>query len=107
MKKRSRKSGEGTPAARPYPTSGEMIARRSVPIKALHAKTGEYVRKAQAGEGPIVISDRGKNVAVLAAIGSLPATRRKRVLLAEFAAMMNASAEAFVAATVAEERAAR
>ena len=60
----------------------------SITIKELHATTGEHVRRAGAGRGPVFITDRGKQVAVLANPSLLKPRRRKRTLLPEFEAMM-------------------
>jgi prevent-host-death family protein len=60
----------------------------SITIKELHATTGELVRRAGAARTPIVVTDRGRPVAVLANPAMLAWRRRGRVLLPEFAALM-------------------
>lgn len=60
----------------------------SITIKELHATTGDHVRRAGASRTPVVITDRGAEVAVLANPSLLKPRRRKRVLLPEFEALM-------------------
>jgi prevent-host-death family protein len=60
----------------------------SITIKELHATTGELVRRAGAARNPIVVTDHGRPVAVLANPAMLARRRRGRVLLPEFAALM-------------------
>jgi len=60
----------------------------SITIKELHATTGELVRRAGSARTPIVVTDRGRPVAVLANPAMLARRRRGRVLLPEFAALM-------------------
>jgi prevent-host-death family protein len=60
----------------------------SITIKELHQTTGECVRRAGASRTPVVVTDHGKPVAVLANPSLLKAKRRKRVLLPEFKALM-------------------
>ena len=62
----------------------------AVTIKELHATTGEHVRRAGLSRTPIVITDRGRPVAVLANASLLAQRKRKRTLLPEFEAMMAA-----------------
>jgi antitoxin (DNA-binding transcriptional repressor) of toxin-antitoxin stability system len=57
----------------------------SITIKQLHAKTGEHVRRAGQSRTPVPVTDRGKLVAVLVAPYLLPAKRRRRTLLPEYA----------------------
>jgi hypothetical protein len=57
-------------------------------IKQLHDDTGPLVRRAGASRRPIPITDRGKQVAVLANPALLRPQRRNRVLLPEYEAMM-------------------
>lgn len=59
-----------------------------ITIKELHATTGEQVRRAGRSRTPVVVTDQGEPVAVLANPALLKRARRKRVLLAEFAALM-------------------
>jgi len=60
----------------------------SITIKQLHQTTGECVRRAGASRSPVVVTDHGKPVAVLANPSLLKSKRRKRVLLPEFKALM-------------------
>ncbi len=59
-----------------------------VTIKQLHATTGDYVRRAARSRSPIIVTDRGEAIAVLAHPALLRSRRRKRTLLPEFAALM-------------------
>jgi prevent-host-death family protein len=60
----------------------------TITIKELHATTGDHVRRAGASRSPVIITDRGEEVAVLANPSFLKPRRRKRILLPEFAALM-------------------
>ena len=60
----------------------------SITIKELHATTGAHVRRAGSSRAPVVITDRGQPVAVLANPSLLTPRRRKRTLLPEYKAMM-------------------
>lgn len=60
----------------------------SITIKELHATTGEHVRRAGASRTPVLVTDRGQPVAVLANPNLLAKRRRRRTLLPAFAAMM-------------------
>jgi prevent-host-death family protein len=61
-----------------------------ISIKELHALTGEYVRRAGSARTPLIVTDRGEPVAVLASLALLKRTRaRKRTLSPEFEAMMS------------------
>ena len=64
----------------------------SITIKELHATTGEHVRKAGASRTPVLVTDRGQPVAVLANPALLQPRRRARTLLPEFAALMQRQA---------------
>ena len=59
-----------------------------VTIKQLRATTGDYVRRAARSRSPIIVTDRGEPVAVLAHPSLLRSRRRKRTLLPEFEALM-------------------
>lgn len=72
------------------------MARR-ITIKQLHAKTGEQVRLAAASRTPVVVTDQGEPVAVLANPALLKKQRRKRVLLADFVRLMERTPSADVA----------
>jgi len=58
----------------------------TVTIKQLHEKTGEVVRGAV--RAPVHVTDRGALVAVLAKPSLLAAPKRRRTLLAEYAALL-------------------
>ena len=61
---------------------------RKITIKELHQTTGEYVRRAGTSRSPVVVTDHGKPVAVLASLSLVKPRRRKRTLLPEFKALM-------------------
>ena len=61
---------------------------QSITIKELHRTTGEHVRRAGASRSPVIVTDHGEPVAVLASPSLLKPKRRKRVLLPEFKALM-------------------
>jgi antitoxin (DNA-binding transcriptional repressor) of toxin-antitoxin stability system len=65
-----------------------MPTKGSITIKQLHAKTGEEVRRAGRSRDPLVITDRGKVVALLVAPQLLPPRRRQRTLLPEYAKLL-------------------
>jgi prevent-host-death family protein len=60
----------------------------SISIKELHQTTGECVRRAGASRSPVIVTDHGKPVAVLASPSLLKPKRRKRALLPEYKALM-------------------
>ena len=60
----------------------------SITIKELHRATGEAVRRAGASRIPVVVTDHGEPVAVIANPSLLKVRRRKRTLLPEFKALM-------------------
>ena len=60
----------------------------SITIKELHATTGEHVRRAGLARSPIVITDRGRPIAVIANLTRLQRRRRKRTILPEYEALM-------------------
>ena len=60
----------------------------SITIKELHATTGEHVRRAGSGRAPILITDRGQPVAVLANPSLLKTRRRRRTILPEYESLM-------------------
>jgi prevent-host-death family protein len=60
----------------------------TITIKELHQTTGECVRRAAASRTPVIVTDHGKPIAVLANASLLKPKRRKRVLLPEFKALM-------------------
>jgi prevent-host-death family protein len=59
-----------------------------VTIKELHALTGETIRRAGRTRAPIIVTDRGEPVAILANLSLLKTPRRMRTLSAEFEALM-------------------
>ena len=65
-----------------------MSSSAVLTIKQLHDDTGPLVRRAGKLRRPIPITDRGKQVAVLANPDLLRPQRRDRVLLPEYEAMM-------------------
>ena len=60
----------------------------SITIKELHHTTGDCVRRAGASRSPVVVTDHGKPVAVLASPSLLKPKRRRRVLLLEYKTLM-------------------
>jgi prevent-host-death family protein len=60
----------------------------SITIEELHATTGEHVRRAGSSRTPILITDRGEPVAVLANPALLKARRRQRTTLPEYESLM-------------------
>lgn len=61
---------------------------KSITIKQLHATTGELVRRAGASRSPLIVTDRGEPVALLANLSLLKPIRRQRTILPGYAAMM-------------------
>jgi prevent-host-death family protein len=60
-----------------------------VTIKQLHDATGEIVRRAAESKSPLIITDHGKPIAVIAnPILLKPKRRKERVLLPEFKALI-------------------
>jgi hypothetical protein len=59
----------------------------AISIKQLHAKTGEWVRRAGKSRTPLPVTDRGRLVAVLAGT-HLQMPRRRRTLLPAYAALL-------------------
>ena len=64
-----------------------MPPTAAISIKQLHAKTGEWVRRAGKSKTPVPVTDRGRLVAVLAG-PQLPVRRRQRTLLPAYAALL-------------------
>lgn len=62
---------------------------RRITLKELHATTGDLVRRAARSRVPVLITDRGQPVAVLASPAVLKPRSRQRILLPEFAALMS------------------
>ena len=60
----------------------------SITIKELHATTGEHVRRIGASRSPVIVTDRGQPVAVIASPALIKTRRRKRTLLPEYEALM-------------------
>jgi prevent-host-death family protein len=60
----------------------------TITIKELHATTGEHVRRAGKSRSPVVITDRGRPVAILASPSMLKPGRRKRTILPGYEALM-------------------
>ena len=65
-----------------------LVHMEQIRIRALHMKTGEWVRRAARGEG-VVITERGRPVASLIPYREGDAGRsfRDRILLSEFEAL--------------------
>ena len=64
-----------------------MPPAATISIKQLHAKTGEWVRRAGKSRTPLPVTDRGRLVAVLAG-AHLPVQARQRTLLPAYAALL-------------------
>ena len=64
------------------------MAKSSISIKELHAKTGELVRQASRSRTPVPVTDRGRLVAALIPVQLLPKKRRNRTLIPEYAAFL-------------------
>ena len=62
--------------------------RKSITIKELHATTGELVRRAGTSRSPVIVTDRGQAIAILANLSLLKPIRRRRAILPGYAAMM-------------------
>ena len=60
----------------------------SITIKELHRTTGEHVRRAGKSRTPVVVTDHGEAVAVIANPSLLKPRRRKRTLLPEYKSLM-------------------
>lgn len=67
-----------------------MAAVTPITIKQLHDDTGPLVRRAGASKRPVPVTDRGREVAVIANRAQLRPTVRKRTILPEFEAHMAA-----------------
>ena len=67
------------------------MAKGSISIKELHAKTGELVRRASRSRTPVLVTDRGRLVAALIPVQLLPKKRRTRTLIPEYAALFTKS----------------
>jgi PHD/YefM family antitoxin component YafN of YafNO toxin-antitoxin module len=65
-----------------------MPLARVLTIKQLHDDTGALVRRAGASRRPVPITDRGREVAVIANRSLLRAAGRNRTLLPEYEKMM-------------------
>lgn len=65
-----------------------MIKKGSITIKELHARTGEYVRRAGRSRTALAVTDRGKVVAALVPPNLPPKGRRRRTLLPEYTAFL-------------------
>ncbi len=61
----------------------------SITIKELHRTTGEHVRRAGSSRSPVVVTDHGEPVAVLANPSLLKAKRRPRTVLPEYEVLMS------------------
>jgi hypothetical protein len=63
-----------------------LVKRLTVTIKQLHEKTGEVVRGATSA--PVLVTDRGTVVAILADPSLVVERKRRRTLLPEYAALL-------------------
>ncbi len=66
-----------------------MARKGSITIKELHARTGEYVRRAGRSRTPLPVTDRGKVVAALTPPNLSPPRPRLRTLLPEYRAFLS------------------
>ena len=66
----------------------DTVTLLKITIKELHRTTGACVRRAAASRSPVVVTDHGKPVAVLASPSQLKPKRRRRVLLPEYKVLM-------------------
>jgi len=65
------------------------MRKSSISIKELHAKTGEYVRRAGQSRTPLQVTDRGQLVAMLVSPRFLAKTsQRTRSLIPEYAQLL-------------------
>lgn len=86
-----------------------MMTTIRIPIRELHARTGHFVRKA-AGDTCVIITDRGRAVAQLQALGSQEADGpnrprwKNRVLLQGYAAVMNKKVPGDSTSFISEDR---
>ncbi len=60
----------------------------AITIKELHQMTGAHVRRAGAARSPVLVTDHGTPVAVLANPSLLKPKRRRRTLLPEYEVLM-------------------
>lgn len=60
------------------------VTMKTISIKQLHEKTGNWVRRAGHGNDAIGVTDRGSLVAVLVPPATASTGRRKRQLLREY-----------------------
>jgi prevent-host-death family protein len=80
-----------------------------IPIRELHARTGHFVRKAS-GNTRVVITDHGKPIAQLQALGTTENGKTKRpkwkdrVLLPGYAAIMDKPVPGDSTASISEDR---
>jgi len=60
----------------------------AITIKELHRTTGKYVRLAGSSRTPLVVTNHGKEVAVIANPSLLKGRHRKRTILPEYETLM-------------------
>ena len=65
-----------------------MPSTSALTIKQLHDDTGPLVRRAGVSKRPIPVTDRGREVAIIANRALLRPLRRQRSVLPEYEAMM-------------------
>ena len=79
----------------------------SITIKELHATTGKLVRNAGKSRSPLIITDRGRAVAVLSNPSLLKPRHRNRTLLPEYEALMAEAPGNDIQAALDEDRGTR
>jgi len=61
---------------------------RTITIEELHRTTGDWVRRAGASRVPVVVTDHGQPIAVIANPSLLRVRRRQRTLLPDYETLM-------------------
>lgn len=84
-----------------------MLSTSTLTIKQLHDDTGPLIRKAGASRRPVLVTDRGQEVAVITNRSQLRPMRRKRIILPEYEAMMAEAPSDNVQAALDEDRGTR
>lgn len=65
-----------------------QVMASQITIKQLHATTGDHVRRAGKSRSPVIVTDRGRPVAVLANPSMIKGSKGKRTILPEFERLM-------------------
>jgi PHD/YefM family antitoxin component YafN of YafNO toxin-antitoxin module len=81
-----------------------MQVASTLTIKQLHDDTGALVRRAGASKRPVIVTDRGQEVAVLANRSLLRSVGRKRTILPGYEAMMSGTLGDYIQAALDETR---